>query len=458
MTHKRLLLSTLSMLCISNLSAKQKQQNMIWIFGDQQRAQALGYRGDDPNVRTPNLDALAQESVTFNNAISGCPWSTPFRGSLLTGLYPNKAVYRTPQKLDPSLPMVSDVFNENGYITALYGKWHLNGHNEKTFVPKEERGRFDIWLAYENNNAQYDVHLHGHDIWGRDDDDPLAEKLEGYETDALTDKVIEFLKKRPKNKPFFIILSVQPPHNPYIAPPEYMERYSADSIILRPNVPPIERIESAARKDLAGYYAQIENLDMNVGRLYDALEKLGLLETTNLMFFSDHGDCHYSHGYTKKSSPWQESINIPFIFRPAGGRGKGIAAESDAMLQTVDIAPTALGACGIEKPDFMMGFDFSKIATEGIAVEGIPDAVLLQHIYPKAFECLDRPWRGVVTADGWKYVVVEHQPIMLFNLNEDPYELNNLVYLAPYKKQRAALAEKLQTMLDSVDDDFVVTQ
>lgn len=376
----------------------------------------------------------------------------------MTGLTPNKAVYRTPQRLDPALPMVSDAFNEHGYITALYGKWHLNGDNGKTFVKKDERGRFDIWIGYENNNAQYNVHVHGHDIWGRDDNDPLAEKLDGYETDELTTKVIEFLKKRPKDKPFFLVLSVQPPHDPYVAPPEYIDNYVADSIILRPNIPPVKRLEDEARKDLAGYYAQIENLDMNVGRLYAALEELGLLETTNLMFFSDHGDCHYSHGYTKKSSPWQESINIPFIFRPAGGRPDDVPAESNVMFQTIDFAPTSLGLCGIEKPSSMMGFDFSKVVTDGIVVEGVPDAVLLQHIYPKNFDCLDRPWRGIVTADGWKYVVVEHQPVMLFNLNEDPYELNNMVYLAPYKKQRALLAEKLQKMLDEVDDDFVVTQ
>lgn len=457
MKYRNIVVPAIALLYTPKVFAEQQQQNMIWIFGDQQRAQALGYQGD-PNARTPNLDALARESITFGNAISGCPWSTPFRGSLLTGLYPNKAVYRTPQKLDPTLPMISDVFNERGYVTALYGKWHLNGHNSKTFVPKDERGRFDVWIAYENNNAQYDVHVHGHDIWGREDDNELAEKLTEYETDALTNKVIEFLKNRPADKPFFVVLSVQPPHDPYVAPPEYMGKYCADSIILRPNVPPVERIEGNAREDLAGYYAQIENLDMNVGRLYDALEELGLLDNTNLMFFSDHGDCHYSHGYTRKSSPWQESINIPFIFRPAGGRAEGVPAQSDVMFQTVDIAPTSLGVCGIEKPEFMMGFDFSKVATEGIVVEGAPDAVLLQHIYPKSFECLDRPWRGVVTADGWKYVVVEHQPIMLFNLNEDPYELNNMAYLAPYRKKRAELAAKLQAMLDEVGDEFVVSQ
>lgn len=108
MNYQQLVIPALFIMIGSKAVAQESRQNMIWVFGDQHRAQALGYKGD-PNVRTPNLDALAQESVTFNNATSACPWSTPFRGSLLTGLHPNKAVYRTPQKLDPELPMVGNM-------------------------------------------------------------------------------------------------------------------------------------------------------------------------------------------------------------------------------------------------------------------------------------------------------------------------------------------------------------
>jgi arylsulfatase A-like enzyme len=193
---------------------------MIWLMGDQHRAHAISYMGD-PNARTPFLNDLSLSGVTFTNAISGCPWCTPFRGSLLTSKYNNKCVFRTPQRLDPRLPTVTDVFNDHGYVTAFFGKWHLFGHNKREYVPKEERGRFEIWIGYDNNNLQYDSWVHGHDIWGRDDKVTDTEKLNQYETDALTDKLIDFLKRRPKDKPFFAMLSVQPPHNPYVAPPEF---------------------------------------------------------------------------------------------------------------------------------------------------------------------------------------------------------------------------------------------
>lgn len=428
------------------------KKNMIWIFGDQHRAQALGYMGDS-NARTPFLNDLSLNSTTFTNAVSGCPWCTPFRGSLFTSKYNNQCVFKTPQYLDRHLPLVTDTFNENGYLTAFYGKWHLYGHNTRAFVPREERGRFDIWLGYENNNQQYDSWIHGHDIWGRNDTVADAEKLEKYETDALTDRLIDFLKKRPKDKPFFTVLSVQPPHDPFIAPFEYMEHFEANAIKLRPNVPDDEVSHKKYREDLAGYYAQIENLDFNVGRILKALNELELEESTNLAFFSDHGDCHGSHGYIRKSSPWEEAIRIPCIFRPAGKSGK--QRFSDIPFNHVDFAPTSLGLCGIAKPKWMSGTDLSsQIDNERPVLKKEPDSVFLQHIFRKRFDCLNRPWRGARTRDGWKYIVLEGQPIMLFNLNEDPYEMNNLVYLDTYNDQRERLHQLLQEWIEKTGDEF----
>ena len=116
------------------------KKNMLWIFGDQLRAQALGYMGD-PNARTPFLNDLSLEGTTFTDAVSGCPWCTPFRGSLFTSKYNHKCVYKTPQHLDRNLPLVTDVYNDNGYLTAFFGKWHLFGSNKREYIPREERGR-----------------------------------------------------------------------------------------------------------------------------------------------------------------------------------------------------------------------------------------------------------------------------------------------------------------------------
>lgn len=427
--------------------------NILWIFGDQHRAQALGHAGDT-HARTPRLDQMAASGCRFTNAVSGNPWCAPFRGCLMTSLYSHKAVTRTPERLDPALPVITDVFNENGYDTAYFGKWHLDGHNSMTYVPRERRGRFATWIGYENNNAQYDTVVHGHDTRGRSDEDETAEPLVDYETNALTDRLIGHLGHRPdQEKPFFAVLSVQPPHDPYVAPPETMGGYDPEDITLRPNVPPIERLQQAAKKDLAGYYAQIENLDMNVGRILDYLEETGLSENTWVFFFSDHGDMHYSHGYRRKSSPWEEAIRIPMILQ--GPKGHTMPSESTAPMNHVDIGPTALGLCGLDIPESFEGTDWSHELLPGKPVPAtVPDSAFLQHVQRKRFDCLNRVWRGIRTRDGWKYIVLEHQPFALFNLNEDPYELNNLAFKKEADGKREELQQRLAVWLEETGDPF----
>ena len=133
----------------------QRNPNIIWIFGDQHRAQALSYRGD-PNVYTPNIDNLARSGMRFDNAVAGAPWCTPFRGALLTSMYPHQnEADRTPSQLSPSLPTIAEPFNQAGYHTAYIGKWHLDGSNNREhYVPPQRRGGFQYWMGYENNNNQ----------------------------------------------------------------------------------------------------------------------------------------------------------------------------------------------------------------------------------------------------------------------------------------------------------------
>lgn len=434
-----------------------KGPNVIWIFGDQHRAQALSCAGN-PNLDTPNIDALAAHGVNFTNAISGSPWCTPFRGSLLTSRYVHRCVERTPQYMESGFPTIADAFNDAGYRTAYFGKWHLGGHNHMAYIPRKDRGRFDIWLGYENNNAQYETCLHGHDLDGRDDTEPLVEEVDKYETDYLTDKLLAFLKRQSdESPPFFAALSVQPPHDPHVAPAEFAERHRPENIRLRPNVPPVERIEKAARESLCGYYAQVENLDWNVGRIMNALRRLGLDSSTHVMFFSDHGDMHGSHGYVRKSSPWEEAVRIPCIVRPAGGAEQ--TTVSTAPLNHVDFLPTTLGLCGVPTPSWAEGTDFSHhVLADRQAPAAEPRSAYIQQCVRKRFECLNRTWRGVRTIDGWKYICLEGQPLHMFNLNEDPYELANLAYLDRYNDKREELQAELAGWIERTGDTFELPQ
>ncbi len=299
-----------------------RRPNIIWIFGDQHRAQALGYEGD-PNVATPNLDRLATEAL-LPRGIAGCPLCCPYRGSLLTSRYPHKCVPGHGDPLPEGMPTVAGEFREAGYDTAYFGKWHLGGIHAGpqrltlATVPRSVRGEFQRWIGYDNNNSQYDTWVHGHDEKGYE---IPHYRLDGYETDVLTDMLVDYVTEHASQeedtseaKPFFAVLSVQPPHDPYVAPEDFMRRHNAGSIQHRKNVPEVEWVREQASRELAGYYAMIENLDWNVGQVRDALWKTGAIENTHVIFFSDHGEMHGSHGQFRKTIPFQESLRVPMMF------------------------------------------------------------------------------------------------------------------------------------------------
>ena len=163
-----------------------------------------------------------------------------------------------------------------------------------------------------------------------------------------------FRSAGPDYRPFFAVLSVQPPHGPNVPPtnPPYgFPRIHPADIELRRNVPVNPRLEQRARLNLAGYYAMIENLDYNIGRIRAALTDMAVDRDTYVVFFSDHGDMMGSHGQFGKSAPWEEAIRVPFIVHRAGGAYNMRVGSSDAPLNHVDIAPTSLGLCGIAKPE-----------------------------------------------------------------------------------------------------------
>jgi len=436
-------------------------QNAIWIFGDQHRAQALSCNGD-PNVNTPEIDRLSEEGMNFERAVSGFPLCCPYRGSLLTSRYPHECVPGHEYRLPPDMPNIADVFNQHGYETAYFGKWHLDGFKEsggragKHIIPPERRGRFDRWIGYENNNSQWDCWVHG-----GEGDSAFQYRLPGYETDCLANLLIEYIQEKGSlrqsgnEQPFFAVLSVQPPHDPYLAPPEFMQRHNPSRLHMRPNVPPVERIQMQARRELAGAYAQIENLDWNLGRIRQALTAAGLEADTHLLYFSDHGDMHGSHGQFKKTSPWEESIRVPFILGGLQPRYAAVSGRRQALVNHVDIAPTTLGLCGIEKPGWMRGADLSGLRLPDRVAPQQPDSAFIQSVIPTGHaDSTDRPWRGVVTSDGWKYVALEGQPWMLFNLNEDPYELANHAYNTRYSQERRHLNQRLSQWIADTGDAF----
>ena len=436
--------------------------NVIWIFGDQHRAQALGYEGD-PNLRTPNLDAFATEAL-LPRGVGGCPLCCPYRGSLLTSRYPHECVPGHEDPLPAGMPTIASAFADAGYETAWFGKWHLGGIRERecrsalATVPRELRGGFETWIGYDNNNSQYDSYVHGHDTNG----EVQRYRLSGYETDALSDLLIAYIRGHTADQPFFAALSVQPPHDPYVAPERFMREHTSGTIRFRPNVPEVPWVREQAARELAGYYAAIENLDWNFGRIRQALDEAGLRDRTHIIFFSDHGDMHGSHGQFRKTNPYEESVRVPMMIgggTPHYGVRRG---RSPLLVNHVDIAPTSLGLCGLPVPSWMRGTDYSaaRLAGRGAGPHGAdrghyPDSAYLQLVRPTGHAwSTDRPWRAVITTDGWKYACLEGQPWLMFNLADDPYEQVNLAHNTAFAAERLRLQHRLADWITSTGDDF----
>lgn len=433
------------------MSITDQRPNIIWIFGDQHRAQSLSIAGD-PNLSTPNLDRMAIEGLYFPKAVANNPWCCPFRWMAMTGKYSHRGVYKTPMPMKPTDRTIAHYLGESGYRTHYVGKWHLSGSNSSQEVPMDLRGGFDTWLGYENNNNQYYCKIHGHDENGG-----ISERrLHKYETDELTDIFIDRIHEEANRAdgPFFAVLSVQPPHTPNLAPEEDMARHRPGEVKLRPNVPPVPWIEDQARTRLAGYHAQIENLDANVGRIYRALEKDNMLDDTYVFFFADHGDCMGAHGFFEKSSHWEESIRIPFMI------GGGIphmgfhSGARDEQISAVDITPTTLGLAGLDVPQDMDGYDYSPMRRNE-PLKNPPDSVYCQHLVRKQLkDGFDRPWRTVITNDNWKYTCMPNAPVALFNLNDDPYEMANLAFNTRFMEQRKRCHERLRRWIEETGDEF----
>jgi arylsulfatase A-like enzyme len=464
--------------------APAERPNVIWLIADQWRAQAIGTNGD-PNVHTPNIDRLADSGINFDQARSGFPLCCPFRGTALTSRYPHHMVPGHEYPLPPGQKTIAHLFNDAGYHTGYFGKWHLDGFHESTgraamhIVPPERRGGFTNWVGYENNNSQWDSWVHGGE--GKD---AFHYRLPGYETDALTDLFVQHINERSadkdaatgKAKPFFAVLSVEPPHDPYQAPAEFMDHYNAEQMELRPNVPmhanmppqgagevlgERRSIAEISRQELAGYYAQIENWDWNIGRIIDTLTEKGILTNTHIMIFADHGDMHGSHGLFRKTNPYEESVRIPMIVSGGESFYEGHrTGRLSTLFAPVDIAPTTLGLCGLGAPEWMEGHDYSGRRLANRPQTADADSMYLEVVIPPAGQAdvIDQPYRGLVTQDGWKYVCFENQSWLMFNLIEDPYEQVNVAFNLKYKTERAKLIARLKQWVADTGDKFQVPE
>ncbi len=445
-----------------------KQPNVLVILTDQLRRDALGCYGDE-NVSTPHIDALANNGVRYEAACSTYPVCVPFRFTLFTGHYAHsRQVPGIAWRMSPSERTMADEFNEAGYDTLYLGKWHLFGgygpHAFKTPVPREHQGRWQKWYGFELRNSFFDTCYF-------EDDDPTPIQIEGYQTDGLFQKTMDHLSTRSSDNPFACVLSVEAPHPPREAPEEYEARWRDREISLPPNFmveadldfdatgwsrPMNEEDRDRLIHDRRMYYAMIENLDWNVGRLMTMLEESGLAENTIVILTSDHGDSLGSHCYDQKQYPFEESCGIPFIVH---GPGCGIPQGTTISdpISTEDMFPTVMGLAGLDWQEDLFGRDTSPLI-RGEAADLDRNGVMLEFVRElrAGASFFTRVYRGF-RSQRYKYTVWGRDkgllPWQFFDLEKDPYEINNLVddpaYEAEIRQHHQWLRARMQETGDS---------
>lgn len=486
--------------CFGKTDSNSKAQmapNVIYVFPDQMRnsamefwsseryARHIRYKGDP--VITPNLNRFADESVVFSSAFSNCPLSSPHRGSLLTGMYPNKNgamlnmnSSRPVSSLRDDVVTISDLLGRNGYNCAYIGKYHLDyptpndpdrpGHYVEdkdpvwdAYTPPEKRHGFDFWYSY----GTFDVHKKPH-YW---DTKGARHEIREWSPKHEVDIAIDYLKnnagQRDSSKPFFMMISMNPPHHPYGSLDDCMEEdynlykdKSLEELLIRDNVDTTLQKAASVRY----YFAQVTGVDREFGRLLKALDSLELTDNTIVVFASDHGETMCSHGLNDpKNSPHTESTNIPFLIRYPG---KLKPKVEESLLATPDIMPTLLGLCGLSDaiPQEVQGHNFADYLLTGQTTEPLPESALyIRNIdgmkdkngqvttyFPES--------RGVKTDKFTLSLTIDRETkrlkeILLFDDAADPYQLDNLS-LDDHPAQKRELLKELALLLQKAEDPW----
>lgn len=365
--------------------------NLLFVFSDQQSFDMLGCAGN-AQIKTPHLDAFAEEGLRFEHAVANSPVCTPSRGMLLTGRHPlhNNCFTNDRRLLNGTEigPGIGHVLRDAGYRMGYIGKWHLYGGNRDRGVPAgpDRHGFDDVFLT---NNCAINYHPDEAFYWS---EDGRRVKFNQWEAGGQTDQALAFLEETDPGQPFALYLSWHPPHNHFggdcqgysgfDAPPEFKALYNEEEIIPPrdlPNTPENRRM-------ILGYYAMCSEIDHHFGRLMRRLEERGLAEKTLVVFTSDHGETFGANAaHSHKNTPMDVSVRVPLLMRWPGRLPAGQVRQ--LLFGLLDMPPTLAGLLGQEIPSNWQGRDLSAPILEGNddAVESVP----IFNFQPS--------WRGVYT-------------------------------------------------------------
>ena len=431
--------------------------NIIFYFTDQQRWDTCGCFGQPLDI-TPNLDALAREGVKFDNAFSPQPVCGPCRALFQTGKYPTETgCFRNNIMLPPGVKTLGQYIEEAGYETAYIGKWHLasDGELEKppaidhtvTAIPRELRGGYTgFWRAAD----VLEFTSHGYDGFVFDENDKRVD-FKGYRADCINDMALEFLDGYTGEKPFFMTISQIEPHHQndrrhYEGPEGSKERFK--DFVLPED---LKALGGNAAEEYPDYLGQCASLDENLGRLVAKLKEKGLYENTVILFASDHGshfltrnrDEHLNGYDDYKRSCHDACLHVPLVI--AGGPYRG-GRTVEELVSTASLPKTILALAGVDVGGAMIGENLLDVVEK--KADNRPNEIFAQISESRVGRCI-RTARYTYSVyapgvnGGAAAASDRYADDFLYDMEQDPHQLNNVVTDPAYAQVKAELRARL---------------
>ena len=439
--------------------AAPKQKNVLLIMCDEHKPHALGI-DEDPLARTPNLDALARQSVRFEHAYCTNPVCVPSRFSLMTGLYAHKGhIYGNNNPWPSSIKTLAQYFDAAGYATANIGKMHAvdnSPHGFEHFLEIKDWFNYlgpkrKIWDDEMDRNGKDGrkgpVHV------GRVSLLPEENHFESW----VARESIRYLTERKHDRPFFLVSSFIKPHDPFMPaerfaklfPPQKVKlpdtwgkldvstvpRRVRTAVLESPHTPELLNPDQA-RIRIAMYYANLMQSDERIGTVLDTLRSLGLDDDTIILYTSDHGDMVGDKGMWLKFQMYENSVGVPLMFRVPGMTRGGSRTASPASL--VQVVPTLAELCGFDVPAKLDGP--SLVPSLKHPEERLDSIAYSEFGLPTGMQMLRR--------GDHKYIYNRNDMEQLYDLRRDPKEMTNLALDPAHQDTAATLRREMAAILD----------
>ncbi len=433
-----------------------------------------------PHVKTPNMEAMKRNGVSFNRCYSNLPICTPYRAILMTGRWPyQQGLMANHMNLGERVDMpvekkergtLGHVFHDAGYDTCYIGKWHLGKSNLEPFGfdkacswHGEDHGKM---VYIENGEKKFWTAETGYSGVPAHPPHP-AMPDHNYKIIGETDQALNWIDERASasdKKPFFLMLSLQDPHGPWTdLPPHLLDLYPDESAL--PFQPNDEKRQWGVHQK---YHASVSAVDEQLGRIMRKLDEAGIADNTILVYTSDHGGMGHALGYGQKRMPHDNSARVPFLLQWRGTVPDDL--DLDCMFSSIDIFPTLCGLAGVgerlseiktpqanESLEYLNdcpGLDFSPNA---LGRKGGPDPRSVFVAHPSNMNNRHghvQVSRAVVTKHHM-YAVTPEKEWMLHDLEADPYQMNNLIDSADTPEIRRELREELRGWIERAEAPFI---